>query len=664
MAFTYDSVHLPQPKKQIRLLYLQPASDDSDIQARLEVCRLDNCPPFRAISYTWGDQKPEMTLYINGGSCRVRMNCWYALWQMRHHEHSGPLWIDSICIDQSNLEEKNAQVSLMGKIYSKAQSTACCLGPGRNLAHAQRLLRPDQYGNATSSILAADKRLLWELQHRSYFRRTWIKQEIILSKEIHLFCGMDNLDWNTYVKVLNSCSSDDMKLLAQIQWQRPEISDLANDVHMTLVEGRIARHVSIQSPQDVAFLSRKGSTLRPWAELWRLLNQYGGSECQDPRDKVYALLPLLPEQSLMELEFTIDYTLPVLPLCLNMIEGYIKECLTATQTHPVSRTVPDTFWDSMAQMIEHWLHSELSDAAVFDFISRWRTIDEQSMVRAVQPGQLAMSAHSPRFIRMEVWQRLEVLGHTRDLYQEALWDNHHQLVEDESLLPEYSDFIPTYLSDAMTIEQIQRFFERTADFDKWDPELDSSAPHSHGFVFSALPPDLRIKVLIARKDRSGQRFLVSANTAIGDELLLCPSMSQRHGEFLCPIVRPAGKSSQLLSLVDDKTRRSYLAGWAVQLCYDGSLRRSPEMLLGGFEDMHTRAKKRYVSLQRTLHFYMNHQDLILDAILRQDAASYLAYPRTHPKEPSFLEDILHDRTEMAKAEIFSSKKKSRRVGFA
>ncbi|GIZ44889.1 hypothetical protein CKM354_000807400 [Cercospora kikuchii] len=663
MAFTYDSVHLPQPRNQIRLLHIQIASDDLEIQARLEVHSLNHCPPFRAISYTWGDQKPAISISINGRSCQVRMNCWYALWQMRHHKHPGPLWVDSICIDQSNFDEKSAQVSLMGRIYSKAESTACCLGPGRNLANVERLLRPPS-DNDTSSTLAAEKHLLRELQHRPYFRRTWIKQEIILSKEIHLFCGMDSLDWNTYVKVLDSFVSHDVKFLAQTQEQHPKSRDLANNVHRTLVDGRRARHVSIQSPQYVSSSSREGSALKPWAELWELLKQYGGSECQDARDKVYALLPLLPEQSLMKLDLAIDYTLPILPLGLNVIEGYLKECLTATQIHSAPPTVPDTFWDSMTKMIEYWLHPELSDAAVFDYISRWKAIDERNMVPAVQSDHLAMSAHNPRFIRMEVWQRFQVVGHTSDLYQEALWDDDHQLVGDESLLPEYSDFIPTYLSDAMTIEQIQRFFERTAEFDNWDPELNSSAPYSQEFLFSALPPDLRIKVLIARKDMGGQRFLVSANTAIGDELLLCPSMSQRHGGFLCPIVRSAEMSNQLLPSIANKIRRSYLSGWAVQLCYDGTLRRSPEMLLDGFESMHGRAERRYISLRRTLHFYMNHQDLLLDAILRQDAASYLAHPRTHPEEPSFLEDVVHDRIVSSDASKALTKKKTRKVGFA
>ncbi|PPJ50992.1 hypothetical protein CBER1_06831 [Cercospora berteroae] len=385
MAFTYDSVHLPRPRSQIRLLHLRPASDDLDIEATLEVCSLDDCPPFRAISYTWGDQKPAIVISINGRSYRVRMNCWYALWQMRHHRHSGPLCVDSICIDQSNFDEESAQVSLMGIIYSKAESTACCLGPGRNLANVERLLRPPS-DNDTSSTLAAEKHLLRELQHRPYFKRTWIKQEIILSKEIHLFCGMDSLDWNTYVKVLDSSVSHDVKFQAQTQEQHPKSRDLANNVPMTLVEGRRERHVSIQSPQDVASSSREGSALKPWAELWELLKQYGGSECQDARDKVYALMPLLPVQSQMELDLKIDYTLPILHLCLNVIEGYLKECLTATQIYSASQTVPDTFWDSMTKIVEYWLHPELSDAAVSNLISRRRTIEEQSTVWAVHPN--------------------------------------------------------------------------------------------------------------------------------------------------------------------------------------------------------------------------------------------------------------------------------------
>ena len=81
-----------------------------------------------ALSYAWDS-------YIGSGQIRcqdipltVTANCDAALRQLRKEEKVRKLWVDAICIDQSNMEERNDQVKRMVQIYSMAQEVLIWLG--------------------------------------------------------------------------------------------------------------------------------------------------------------------------------------------------------------------------------------------------------------------------------------------------------------------------------------------------------------------------------------------------------------------------------------------------------------------------------------------------------------------------------------------------------
>ena len=71
-----------------------------------------------------------MKIYTAGfpGSFKVRPNLHAALQQLRLRDRPKRLWIDAICINQEDNDEKNAQVSLMADVYSKATSVCVWLG--------------------------------------------------------------------------------------------------------------------------------------------------------------------------------------------------------------------------------------------------------------------------------------------------------------------------------------------------------------------------------------------------------------------------------------------------------------------------------------------------------------------------------------------------------
>lgn len=103
-------------------------SDSIEVCCRMTTWQTDSTPPYHAISYTWGDPDSNTTILINDQPFSVRKNCEFALKQARWHGKSRYYWVDAICIDQGNLNEKSKQVEMMGRIYKRAEHVLAYVG--------------------------------------------------------------------------------------------------------------------------------------------------------------------------------------------------------------------------------------------------------------------------------------------------------------------------------------------------------------------------------------------------------------------------------------------------------------------------------------------------------------------------------------------------------
>lgn len=71
---------------------------------------------FSVLSYTWGTDDPMYPIKLNGQTCYVRRNLWEFLVQARHNGWTSRIWVDAICINQNDLQERGWQVPRMGEI--------------------------------------------------------------------------------------------------------------------------------------------------------------------------------------------------------------------------------------------------------------------------------------------------------------------------------------------------------------------------------------------------------------------------------------------------------------------------------------------------------------------------------------------------------------------
>ncbi|KIW08297.1 uncharacterized protein PV09_01215 [Verruconis gallopava] len=279
MHTLFANCSLKSPERQIRLLTsdLTAGFDDGLPCYTLKVhdC-FDAWPEYTAISYTWGPSAPSLRLRINGHIFEVGMHCWYALWQVRHYYgvSSPAIWIDSICINQGDDREKTLQVALMGKIYSNASCVAACIGSSDVLSRLESSLKKD--------VQSKSDVVLQELDSLTYFSRLWITQELVLASKILLLSGLDTLSWDTISAALkNTAGSGSRAQNAAAEYRSGQSARLAS-----LCRSRAAR-VRGESPPA----NSPGSST-----LLSLLTVYRQLRCTDPRDKVYALLSLLPTE--------------------------------------------------------------------------------------------------------------------------------------------------------------------------------------------------------------------------------------------------------------------------------------------------------------------------------------------------------------------------------
>jgi hypothetical protein len=105
----------------IQLLTVLRGGNDDKLQCELSVVRLDDFPPFEALSYVWGP--PNFTSKLccgSHGSLMVTPSLREGLRKFRSRSFDRTIWVDQICVNQKDLKKRTAQVLLIGQIYERA----------------------------------------------------------------------------------------------------------------------------------------------------------------------------------------------------------------------------------------------------------------------------------------------------------------------------------------------------------------------------------------------------------------------------------------------------------------------------------------------------------------------------------------------------------------
>ncbi|KAF1836320.1 heterokaryon incompatibility, partial [Decorospora gaudefroyi] len=154
---------------EVRLLSLLPGRYDDDIQCRLVHSKLLENTNFEALSYTWGDSNLKLrSVILNGIRFPVTPNLWDALATFRSETVDRVLWIDALCINQSDNDEKSVQIQLMREIYRSTSQVLIWLGE----ASSDSALAMDFIKEIPRIDLENGREVEWLALER-LFRRPW-----------------------------------------------------------------------------------------------------------------------------------------------------------------------------------------------------------------------------------------------------------------------------------------------------------------------------------------------------------------------------------------------------------------------------------------------------------------------------------------------------------
>ncbi|QIW99707.1 hypothetical protein AMS68_005225 [Peltaster fructicola] len=117
-------MYRPLKENEIRLMILHPGSDITCDPVHVSLTAL---PSYETISYVWGKDTERGTILLDNEHADVPASTRRALKRMQVDEDR-ILWIDAVCINQNDDEERSRQVALMATIYSSGTKNLVWLG--------------------------------------------------------------------------------------------------------------------------------------------------------------------------------------------------------------------------------------------------------------------------------------------------------------------------------------------------------------------------------------------------------------------------------------------------------------------------------------------------------------------------------------------------------
>jgi hypothetical protein len=328
----------------IRLIRILPAQFSPDVKASLAIrCEMHqfnvtDCPAYIALSYFWGDPSWTYPILINNGVSQVRPNLFYFLMFARKTvETSEFYWIDALCIDQENLDERSQYLAQMKDIYESARTVVIWLGAGVEGAEGSFEVM-DIYtdigdlgfgGLSNRPKKPLDVAMLNGLLYQHpYWGRGWILQEASTPQaQCHsLRSSMDGRRFlDEFITVLSA--------IRQPNHQGPISFGMP-------AKFQIERIATIRNRRHK--LTRDQ---HPPMDLMSLLSIARTCRVTDPRDKIYALLAIAADG----IEIQADYSESISKIYRDVALHFLRRdnyldiigFSSGTSTHDLPSRVPD-----------------------------------------------------------------------------------------------------------------------------------------------------------------------------------------------------------------------------------------------------------------------------------------------------------------------------------
>ncbi|KAH8593043.1 heterokaryon incompatibility protein-domain-containing protein [Bisporella sp. PMI_857] len=193
----YDPL-LPGPDS-IRLLRIMPDKNET-APIRCELCRYSlqesgkGSHLYEVLSYVWGDPDNVLPIFIAKYRVYITKNLYAVLLRLRDYSFERIIWVDAICINQADDEEKGNQIGSIAKIYGQAKRVIVWLGEAAD--HNDGALETIRAAGKNADFPSGEKihRAILQLLQRPWFRRIWALQEVAAARHVLISCGTTDID--------------------------------------------------------------------------------------------------------------------------------------------------------------------------------------------------------------------------------------------------------------------------------------------------------------------------------------------------------------------------------------------------------------------------------------------------------------------------------------
>ncbi|KAI8654198.1 hypothetical protein LRP88_01777 [Fusarium phalaenopsidis] len=325
----------PLDDDSIRLVTIKSGQWDSIIECEVDIGKLrKGTKRFGALSYVWGDSNVRRTIRLNGNTFEVTVNLFEGLRQIRESIYEDeslpqlPLWVDAICINQDDKDEKAKQVPNMHQIYSTAEEVLLWLGV---MPIPPDFLKPWTYDERYSWMgfddedcpmseelreEALERYILYirspkypiqrlsrqptgkprkqqlmhfavasALRHCTYFQRLWTVQEAVLAKDGPvILVNRHVLTWDEFTH--------------KDRLEPEESVEIPNRPHTSFL--------GISSLRKQVAVGRRQS---PPERLLDVIQDFSELACSETVDKIYGLVAMVPLHDLPNSLWP-DYSIP------------------------------------------------------------------------------------------------------------------------------------------------------------------------------------------------------------------------------------------------------------------------------------------------------------------------------------------------------------------
>ncbi|KEY72640.1 hypothetical protein S7711_06274 [Stachybotrys chartarum IBT 7711] len=379
-------------------------SIDTLLHLTITEYRIGSEPSYRALSYTWGPATDDQGynantninvnikadnnggivlgqtfVILNGAEHDVTPNLLDALRQCAISFPSSLFWVDALCINQTDLIERQVHVALMDQIYRNAHQVILWLGhapsespqvlqlmhkiaglDAETLELATSFDHPREFASIEPTIGGASAHLWTQLlsfYERRWFHRGWVIQEVALARDAQGLWGTSAVPWdimvggsrlllkerlrkNFFATLSSRISVSELAALplGRNVWRIKLIRDacMVPDYSYLLVVGLCTGSYSLDSAEHI---------------LVHLMRMSRDFEWTDMRDRIYSTLGLVAytarQRQVSPLSIKPDYAAHVTPaqvltqMAVSVIERSNYLGIIAQVSDPSFRTISD-----------------------------------------------------------------------------------------------------------------------------------------------------------------------------------------------------------------------------------------------------------------------------------------------------------------------------------